>query len=210
MTRVYLFCGEGCALPDGAETLLPDWRRQRYESLHREESRRESLRAGLLYAYALRQSGVDPASEVTVLPAGKPVLAHRKDVFFSLSHSGDWAMCAVSESPVGADIQRRRPVKDSMARWFHPLERAQLAMLSGEAREAEFFRLWTRKEAWVKAVSGDKTLSLAAENVLHPAPGLFFRDYALPGGYQAAVCALEEDIHEPVTVEKRELLAVLI
>ena len=207
MTRVYLFCGEGGSLPEALASLLPDWRRRRYENLRRENGRQASLRAGLLYAYALRQWGVDPASEVTVLPAGKPVFARRKDVFFSISHSDTWAMCAVSNKPVGADIQRRRPVKDSMARWFHQLERARLDALSGEAREAEFFRLWTRKEAWVKAVSGDKTLSLAAEDVLHPAPGLFFRDYILPGGFQAAVCALEEDIHEPVTVEERELLA---
>ena len=208
MTRVYLFCGEGRPLPEELASLLPDWRRQRYDRLRRKESREESLRAGLLYAYALRQWGVSPASEVTVLPAGKPVLAQRRDVFFSLSHSGDWAMCAVSNEPVGADIQCRRTVKDNMTRWFHPRECSHLKALSGEAWEAEFFRLWTRKEAWVKAVSGEKTLSLAAEDVLHPAPGLFFRDYALPGGYQAAVCALEEDIHEPVTVE-RELLTGL-
>ena len=207
MTRVYLFCGAGCSLPEELASLLPDWRRRCYESLRREESRQTSLRAGLLYAYAMRQWGVDPAAEVTVLPAGKPVLARREDLFFSLSHSDTWAMCAVSNKPVGADIQRRRPVKDSMARWFHPSERSRLETLSGDAWEAEFFRLWTRKEAWVKAVSEEKTLSLAAEDVLHPAPGLFFRDYALPGGCQAAVCALEEDIHEPVTVEKQELLA---
>ena len=209
MTRVYLFCGEGGALSEELASLLPDWRRKRYESLRREKSRQASLRAGLLYTYALRQCGADPVSEVTVLPAGKPVLARREDLFFSLSHSGNWAMCAVSSQPVGADIQCRRTVKSSMTRWFHPLERARLEALSGEAWEAEFFRLWTRKEAWVKAVSGEKTLSLAAEDVLHPAPGLFFRDYTLSGGCQAAVCALEENIHEPVTVEERELLAGL-
>lgn len=207
MTRVYLFCGEGRALPEEAVSLLPEWRRQRHDRLRREESRRESLHAGLLYAYALRQWGVDPEQPVIFLPAGKPVLAERQDVFFSLSHSGEWAMCALSSQPVGADIQRRRAVKNTMARRFHPQEQAWLETISTQAWEAEFFRLWTRKEAWVKVVSEGDMLSLSAVDVIHPAPGLQFQDYALPGGYHAAVCALDEDIGKPVIVEEKALLA---
>lgn len=210
MTEVYLFCGEGCVLPDEAVSLLPDWRRQRCNRLRREESRQESLRAGLLYVYALEQWGVDPASVVTILPAGKPVLAGRKDVFFSLSHSGNWAMCAVSNKPVGADIQRLRPVKSTMARRLHTQEQAWLEATPPEAWEPEFFRLWTRKEAWVKAVSEGDMLSLSAVDVIHPVTGLYFQDYTFPGGYQAAICALEEDICQPVIVEEKALLAGLL
>ncbi len=209
MTRVYLFCREGTPLPVSAASLLPSWRRERLERLRRPESRQESLSAGLLYAFALRAWGADPGREVTFLPAGKPILAGRQDAFFSLSHSGDYAMCAVSGRPVGADVQQERPVKLSLARRFHPREQEWLSRLPEQERQAAFFRLWTRKEAWIKAESGERALSLAEADVIHTLPGRYFRDYELPGGFHAAVCCGENDIAEPVTVGRQELLTGL-
>ena len=193
-------------LPESALALLPPWRRERTERLRREEARQESLWAGLLYAYALRRRGVDPMAAVELLPAGKPVLAGRDDLFFSLSHSGRYVLCAVGEKAVGADVQISRPWRGSMERWFHPEERAWLATIPEEERQRAFYRLWTRKEAWVKAVSGERMLSLSETDVLRPIPGLCFRDYTLPGGYAAAMCSADDPPEAPVCVLCAELL----
>lgn len=207
MTEIYVFDGGSEPLPEAAARLLPPWRRERWERLRHEPARRESLCAGLLYAFALKKRGVSPDEPVTLLPAGKPVLAGRDDLYFSLSHSGRYAICAVSGAPVGADVQELRDVKPSMARRFHPRERDWLESRTEEEWLGCFFRLLTRKEAWVKAESAERMLSLSEADVIHGLPDRYFRDYVLPDGFRAAVCARSEEIGELIAVTRGELLA---
>ena len=192
MTEAYILDMTGAAPPENAADLLPPWRRERYERLKNERARAESLWAGLLYAFALRRRGLDPAAPVDLLPAGKPVLRGSGSAHFSLSHSGRYVLCAVSCRPVGADVQQLRPARAAIANRLHPGERAWLDGQPAGAWQAAFFRVWTRKEAWVKAVSRERMLSLSEADVLAPQPGLAFRDFTLPGGYAAALCGGEE------------------
>ena len=185
--------------------LLPPWRRERTERLKHSPARQESLAAGLLLGCVMERWNISPWEPVTILPAGKPVFSGREDVWFSLSHSGRYAMCAVSGMPVGADVQLMRPVNLSMARRLHPGERDWLSRQAEEERENAFFRLWTRKEAWVKAVSEERTLSLSETDVIHRLPGLTFRDWVLPGEYRASVCAREESIPEFVLLTRADI-----
>jgi 4'-phosphopantetheinyl transferase len=90
-------------------------------------------------------------------PAGKPRLAgDGPGLAFNLSHSANLAVCAVAApgSEIGVDVERLRPLSDiagTAACWFSPRERALLAVLDGDERVRAFFRVWTRKEAWLKA-----------------------------------------------------------
>ena len=47
-------------------------------------------------------------------------------VFLSLSHSGDYAVCAVSQRPVGVDLQKRQSVKAGVLRLFYSERQAGL------------------------------------------------------------------------------------
>lgn len=82
---------------------------------------------------------------------------------FNLSHSADQAVVACStEAEVGVDIEqiRDRMELDSMARQvFSPSERAKLMALRGDVKRDAFFRTWSRKEAFIKALG----LGLARE-----------------------------------------------
>jgi 4'-phosphopantetheinyl transferase len=73
---------------------------------------------------------------------------------FNLSHSGMWALCAaVRGLPVGADIEVLRELADAAdlaKRFFAPTE-ARMVHASNPRAHA-FFTVWTRKEAFVKAV----------------------------------------------------------
>ena len=178
----------GETLPEAWLEQLPPWRRARTEKLRNETARQESLAAGLLWVRAMECWGADPLTPVELLPAGKPVFSAGMQSWFSLSHSGRYVLCAVSSKSVGADVQQMRKVNLSMARRFHPGEQAWLAEQKESGAE-EFFRLWTRKEAWVKAESGERMLSLSQSDVIHELPGWSFWDYELPGGYRAAVCS---------------------
>ena len=72
--------------------------------------------------------------------------------FFNLSHSGDFVMLAISDTPVGCDIEHLHKAILSH-HVFHPQELARLRSLpEGDARNREFLRLWTAKEAFLKAI----------------------------------------------------------
>jgi 4'-phosphopantetheinyl transferase len=85
----------------------------------------------------------------------KPVLADFPQLHFNLSHAGDRALIAITRnSAVGVDIELQRQLTDRTAmvgRYFSMAEQQQLADLPDVEQDAAFFRLWTRKEAVIKA-----------------------------------------------------------
>jgi phosphopantetheinyl transferase len=74
---------------------------------------------------------------------------------FNLSHSGDFALVAVTQGrKVGVDVERIRQGISSHViaqQYFSKAEVAELQSLPFEQREAAFFTCWTRKEAYIKA-----------------------------------------------------------
>lgn len=91
-------------------------------------------------------------------PKGKPSLAwpDRSGVEFNLSDSGDLALLAISRStPVGVDVEFIKPMPDLAAiaeSHFAAEERAELLALPEAEQLDAFYRIWTRKEAYIKAV----------------------------------------------------------
>lgn len=84
----------------------------------------------------------------------KPFLPH-DTLQFNLSHSHDIAICAVTmKHAVGVDIEKMesRAYEDITERFFSEHENAALKTLPISQKMSAFFRLWTRKEAIVKAI----------------------------------------------------------
>lgn len=80
---------------------------------------------------------------------GKPYLDF---CFFNISHSGDFAVCALSDFPVGVDIER---IKDFKRREKYMLfSKRESEYVNERDFENRFFTLWTRKEAYIKAKGG--------------------------------------------------------
>ncbi|MGY6277172.1 4'-phosphopantetheinyl transferase family protein [Methylomonas sp. MgM2] len=86
---------------------------------------------------------------------GKPGLSCGS-LHFNLSHTADHLVIAVANFPdIGVDIEAISPRKslDALARRvFSEREFNQWRLLSDEQRLTGFYRLWTKKEAFVKAV----------------------------------------------------------
>jgi 4'-phosphopantetheinyl transferase len=102
---------------------------------------------GLLRTLLARRLAVAPGSlRIEAGPFGKPALAGGPE--FSVSHSGSWIAIAVSDTPVGIDIETRSP-----------LDHLPLSLLSYEERERVrratdpldvFLSIWVAKEAVLK------------------------------------------------------------
>lgn len=77
--------------------------------------------------------------------------------FFSISHSGPWIACALSQSmAVGLDIEVKNLSRDLnalAAHAFDDIEREQFSKLSGDERLQCFYELWSHKEARYKLFS---------------------------------------------------------
>ena len=92
-------------------------------------------------------------------PYGKPALdgEHKESSLkFNLSHSRGIGLVAISEGrEVGVDVEYVRAdfaTEDIARRFFSPREVAAFNALPKELRVAAFFRCWTRKEAYIKAI----------------------------------------------------------
>jgi 4'-phosphopantetheinyl transferase len=109
--------------------------------------------------------GLDPTAVVFVLNAyGKPSVAQAPSMHFSLSHSEDRALLAVSDTlVVGADLEQVRPLDhlELARRNFHTDEVAAIESQRTESAQRQaFFRIWTLKEAVLKALGMGLSLPL--------------------------------------------------
>jgi len=122
-----------------------------------------------------RAVGCD-ASEVQFRygPHGKPYLAG-SPVRFNISHSGALALIALAQVEVGADVELpRKRRSDAIARRFYaPGEIERLfAEADAEKRADAFFRLWTCKEAFLKATGEGLSRSTRSYEIAFSPPRL--------------------------------------
>lgn len=145
---------------------------------------------------------------------GKPRLADPfsdRGIEFNLSHSGDLVVVALSlERPLGVDVEAIRPelaIEDLARRYFAADEIACLLAQEAGCRREAFFRIWARKEAFLKALgtglgAGLDTFAVSADpdrptEVVTLAPShqplgagsWFVYPLRLPAGFVGAVCA---------------------
>jgi 4'-phosphopantetheinyl transferase len=105
---------------------------------------------------------------------GKPALSHPETpdkIAFNVSHSNGIALYGVTcDRPIGVDIEYIRSLPDLTQlaqRYFLPSENALLQALPPDQQQNIFFRLWTGKEAYLKAtgegITGLKQVEIALE-----------------------------------------------
>ncbi len=157
-----------------------------------------SLAAGLLLRHGLLLHGLSDPVLLTD-PKGRPYLEGNA-VFFSLSHSGDYAACAISAGAVGVDIQKIVPVNERVVRRFCTGEELSLLSHRPDAERA-VIELWALKESYLKA-SGISTeevfrtgFVVSEGKVVSGPDGWKFSLYDDIAGYCLALC--ERDVEPP-------------
>jgi len=84
----------------------------------------------------------------------KPCLIGNNNLEFNLSHSGDWIIMAISNHSVGIDLEfldENFNYEEILLNSFANNEKAIIK--SNDLNSLQFFKLWTRKEAFAKALA---------------------------------------------------------
>jgi 4'-phosphopantetheinyl transferase len=135
---------------DAAIAALPEWRREKAMRFKHEQGRKECTFAYLLLCQGLREEyGITERPVFEYGEHGKPAIVGYPHIHFNISHCREAVICAVSDRPVGVDIESVREYKDSLVNYtMNEREVAQIAQ--ARRPELEFIRLWTMKEAVLK------------------------------------------------------------
>lgn len=168
--------------------------------------------AGVLLKYLFEINGI---RDCTLLKNeyGKLYSKSCPELHFNLSHSGDYAVCVLSDSEIGADVEIIKNGDFQLARLFFT-DKENEFLEKSEEFDRDFFRIWTLKESWLKRIgiglSGSmKSFSVipAQDNVDEGyaiygtkafdeergnfANGVFFTEYSFDG-HRVAVCSSEK------------------
>jgi 4'-phosphopantetheinyl transferase len=143
------------SLVDDLSNFLDSYEVERAKRYYKKADKNRFIicRSLLKFALALyTQSHIKDIS-IELLSNKKPYLPKYPDVFFNVSHSGDYAVLAISDTPIGIDIESmdlNYPFQETMPSIFNEDEIQFIHASDHKAKT--FFRLWTRKEAFVKAL----------------------------------------------------------
>lgn len=94
---------------------------------------------------------------------GKPYFEERQDIYFNISHSGDYVAVMVGDSPLGVDIQTIRPVKERMIEKICSEEEKSFVYNSLD-KDRAFITLWTLKESYIKAIGTGMSFPMSGIN----------------------------------------------
>lgn len=93
---------------------------------------------------------------------GKPMLNEKIPLDFSISHSGTWLMCGVSENKIGIDVEENgKSQMLSIAKRCFTNEEYQYIKHQPESQQADaFYQIWTLKESYIKCIGKGLSESL--------------------------------------------------
>ena len=185
--------------------------RSKIDNLSFRKDKMLSLATEILLKIALNSIGI---TEYTIKHSdeGKPYLTNN-EIHFSLSHSEETVMCAISETEIGADVEKVSDIDMKIAkRFFHPAEYELMTKLHTDTEMRDlFFRLWTLKESFLKAVGLGLLLPLDSFQIEIKDSDIslrqnineeqyYFKEYLLNDGYRYSVCSLSPEFEDNVSV----------
>lgn len=171
-----------------------------------------SIGAEILLNHVLSKIGVfDPIFDTDIY--SKPYLKNYPDVYFNLSHSEKFVACAVSDSPIGVDIEYIHDIDLSVAKnYFYGSEYEYI--LNNNNKKKAFFELWVLKESYMKMTGlgfrlalDEFCIEISDEiNLIHnnKNTGKFGLWNICDGDYMLGACS-KNKVNRPVLVSLQDL-----
>jgi 4'-phosphopantetheinyl transferase len=158
---VWQLCIDGLEVHEKSVTaVLSSEERARVARFHRPQDRLRFVgaRSALRQLLGTHLNMPAVACEFGYTELGKPFLSHPTgtDLHFNISHSGSLVLIAMTKgNAVGIDVEEVRAQFDYagvIESAFTSREREELLAVAAPDRLQAFFRMWTRKEAYLKCL----------------------------------------------------------
>jgi len=188
-------------------TFVAPKQRERLLRFHfREDFLRSLFGEAMLRIVVGEKVGIPPESlKITRPERGRPFFLDYPELHFNISHSGDWAVCALSEILVGIDIEevKLNGISSSLVRKvLTEKEQEYMEKLPDGQKNAAFYRFWTIKEAYAKCDGRGLGISLNKIDIDIDRQAIYLVDEGhvwngmmknidFQDDYMMAVCAVE-------------------
>lgn len=141
-------------------------RQKKIDQLIFKKDKKLSLAAGLVFQAGLADYGLGK-QQITISchEDGKPYICEYPELFFSISHSENLAICSFSSREIGVDVEKRVPIDLEIARQFFYGAEYQDIIASDDPLNT-FFDYWVLKESYMKATGMGFKLSLDAFRIV--------------------------------------------
>ena len=135
---------------DAALSEISEQRREQAVKFKHELGQRLCVLAYRLLKQGLREAyGIEGNPQFEYNEHGKPAIVGHPEIFFNFSHCKEAVLCAISEQPVGVDVESVRSFNDSLVHYTMNEDEIR-EIETDEDRAVAFIRLWTMKEAALK------------------------------------------------------------
>lgn len=184
---------------------MEEKRREQLNRIKSAEGKKLSFYAGsLLHDVLCMELGLLPettnAFKILYEESGKPYLKDYPQLYFNLSHSGEYVCCALSDTPVGVDVQKMTDVREGIAeRFFTHQENLMLNASCGSKKDELFFRMWSIKESYMKLTGKGMGQGLDSfeidwetHRIIDTDVTAYFTEQSNLSGYALCVCSWEE------------------
>ena len=152
---------------------VPEYRQKKIDGYTTDAEKRLCLGTGVVFSHAITEAGFsEDELHLAYGENGKPYFKNDLYFHFSLSHSGERAMCAVSDEPIGCDVE-----------------------LITDDRDAD---TWTRLESYAKAT--DEPLSMLMNQKSPFNSAWIFKETNLNDGYKYMTCTKEKLSDDQIVV----------
>ena len=161
-----------------------------------EADKKRCMLAEFLLRDALTKFGCKCDGEINYIynEHEKPYLRDFSDVFFNISHSGEYVVCIVSNVEVGIDIEKVADINlDIAKRFFAKGEYEMIMALENESDRLDaFYSIWTKKEAYIKSIGqgigfGFENFDTTSKDFTYK-----FQELDLVSEYKCSLCSKEE------------------
>ena len=144
---------------------------------HEHDQRRCVAAYRLLHRALRHEYGIQEPPLFTIDTKGKPHLQEYPHIHFSLSHCREAVACAVSDEPVGIDIESLDIIDERVATTVMS-ESEQQQIASAGHTDVAFYRLWTMKESLYKLTGDDNNGDIC--HMLDKMPPVVFETMVFP------------------------------
>lgn len=202
---------------NNCRNFIPHERLRRMDAYRNIADKKRCASAYMLLVTGMKHEYRKSPPEFVIGEFGKPFFADENNIFFNLSHSGDFAVCAISDQCIGVDVQERINSFDGVDEFFLSVNEKTLLDEAEDPVEL-FTKIWTVKESYFKYTgmgipNDSESYDIFANHSFFSEKALFMETHKLERGY-VSICSKKKEklifLSAPAFDVSRQNLAIIV